>query len=225
MKILIGVPTAEMARYGHFYDHLALLQLPSNSLLSYCRGQSPARGRNMLIQQAIDNECSHIFFLDDDVLFQPDLLMRLLSHDKDIVTGLYLMRNFPHQPIIFDTVLKDGSAKWHYLVEGESGLIPIVAAGLGACLIKIDVFKNLEQPWIRLGQLEKDHWCDDLDFFHRVRALGYQPYCDLDAHVGHMATVTIYPRYENSKWYTVYDTRGTGQINFPAVPSPELVGA
>jgi len=33
----------------------------------FARGQSPAKGRNMMIQAAIDNECNSHLFLDDDV--------------------------------------------------------------------------------------------------------------------------------------------------------------
>lgn len=222
MKIMIAIPTAGFSRNDSFYDHLAIMYKPEGSVQSFARGQSPARGRNMLIQQAINHNCTHILFLDDDVSVKPDLIENLSRHDKDVVTALYLMRNFPHRPIIFDETLSDGSAKWHHLSDDETGLIEIVACGLGACLIKIEVFKALEQPWIRLGELEKDHWCDDIGFFRRVKLAGFRIYCDLDVQVGHMLQATVWPDRQNCKWLTTYDTKGSGTVSF-IPPQPEEV--
>lgn len=215
-KVLIAVPTMEMARQALFYDYFNCLVKPIGTIMTFAHGQSPAKNRNLMIQQALDNECSHVLFIDDDTAFEPDMLERLISHDKPIVTGLYFMRNFPHNPIIFDEAYEDGRCRTHFLSAGETGLIPIVAAGLGCCLINTEVFLAMEQPWIRLGELEKDNWSDDIGFFRRVREIGFQSYCDLDCQVGHMATVTIWPRLVDGKWHTSYDTHGTANVTIPA---------
>lgn len=217
-KILVGVPTAEMARRADFYDYYNMLERPAGTICTFAHGQSPARNRNLIIEQAIAHECTHIMFLDDDVAFAPTLLSDLMKHsDKDVVTALYLMRNYPHQPIIFDEALEDGRCKHHYPADEKTGLIEIVACGLGACLIRIEVFKALEKPWIRLGELEKDHWCDDIGFFRRVREAGFKLYCDTSIQVGHMAQATVWPQYVDGKWHTMYDTSGKGRVAFPAI--------
>jgi hypothetical protein len=209
MSILIGVPTADMARQAEFYDYFNALDKPLGTIITFAHGQSPARGRNLIIQQAIKHDCSHIMFFDDDVRIPSDALNRLLAHDKDIVTGLYLMRNSPHQPIIFDIAYDDGKCRFVKLTPEHKGLIEIVACGLGCCLIKTDVFRQMEEPWIRLGECEPDNWCDDIGFFNRARKQGYKLYCDLDVRVGHMAAVTLLPtRDANGNWHVTYDTRG-----------------
>lgn len=220
-KILVGVPTAEYARRADFYDFYNMLDRPMGTICTFAHGQSPARNRNIMIEQALEHNCTHILFLDDDVAFKPDLLTRLLAHDKDIVTGLYLMRNYPHQPIIFDYADNKGKCRYRYLKDGEKGLVEIINCGLGACLIKTEVFKSMEKPWIRLGELEKDHWCDDIGFFNRVRAAGFKLYCDLDCPVGHFASVTIWPNNVDGVWFTSYDSRGTSQVTFPQL-KPEM---
>jgi GT2 family glycosyltransferase len=217
---MIAVPTAEMARRADFYDYFNLLDKPVGSIITFSHGQSPARNRNLMIQQALENDCTHVFFLDDDVAFEKDLLSRLLAHDKDIVTGLYFMRNYPHTPIIFDYANETGHCRTHYLSDNEKGLIEIVATGLGCCLIKTEVFKKVEKPWIRLGELELDHWCDDIGFFRRVREAGFKLHCDLDAKVGHMAQVTIWPQQIDGKWISVYDTHGTGSASVNQLVKP-----
>lgn len=215
-KIFIAVPTADMARQAHFYDYFNMIDKPQGTIISFAHGQSPARNRNVMIQQALDNDCTHILFIDDDTAPPPDILHRLLFRNQDIVSGLYLMRSFPHQPIVFANTEADGRCSHYFLEDYQNGMIEVKACGLGAVLIHTRVFKALEQPWIRLGELEKDHWCDDIGFFRRVREAGFKIFCDLNVKVGHMQQVILWPVYKDGKWYTGYDTRGTSQVSIPA---------
>jgi len=213
VKVMIGVSTAEMARRADFYDYLNLLIKPDGMhhyLASH--GQSPAMARNALINAAFENDCTHIFLLDDDVAFKPDALIRLLAHNKEVVCGLQLMRQYPHKPIIFSHFV-DKHAFWRLLKPNESGLIPIVAAGLGCVLIRLTLFENMEQPWIRLGELQKDNWCDDIGFWGRADCKDM--WCDLDTPFGHTASITIWPNKMGAKWFSSYDSAGTGQAHVP----------
>ena len=219
-KVFIAVPTAEFARQAIFYDYYNLLKKPEGTICAFAHGQSPARNRNVLIEQALAHDCSHVFFLDDDLTFAPDILEKLLAHDKDIVSGYYLMRSYPHKPILFSVVLPDGRCRTAYPVDGvEPGLIPMVANGLGCCLINTQVFKDMQKPWIRLGEMEKDHWGDDIGFFHRVRqeAPHVEMFTDLSVTCGHMAVAAVWPIYQDGKWHVCYDTQGPGRLAFPAI--------
>lgn len=224
MKVLIGVPTGNYARKALFYDHLEIMDKPDNTLIIRPHGQSPARGRNVIIKEALKHDCTHIVFFDDDIAMPKDTMMKLMEHgDKDAVTGLYLMRNYPHQPILFDTALPDGSCGFHFLTDKTDGLIKVKNAGLGCCIIKTDVFRRMEEPWIRLGELELDHWCDDIGFFNRFHAAGFELYCDLSIRCGHIADCTIWPVFHDGAWYTSYDTYGPNQVSIPAVlPAVEV---
>jgi len=225
MKLLIGLPTMEHMRRAEFVTHFMALQKPDNSLFVAVHGQSPASGRNFIIQQAIEQECTHIFFIDDDVVPPQDAILKLLAHDKDIVTGLYLMRSFPHYPVLFDEAFDDGKCKFMYLTPDQQGLVPIVNCGLGLCVIKTDVFRKLEKPWIRLGEIEKDGWCDDVVFFNRARNAGFKLYCDLTVQAGHMLNPVAWPIWseEKKQWLTQY-RYPQGNIEFPQ-NVPEMVGA
>lgn len=212
VKVLIAVPTAEFARRADFYDYFNSIEKPEGTLATFAHGQSPARNRNIMIEQALQHDATHILFLDDDVAVKPDILKRLLAHDKDIVSGLYLHRNFPHLPLIFDQAFPDGKCRYTFLHDNREGLIEVVATGLGACLIKTDVFRKMERPWITLGELEKDHWCDDIAFFLRAGKMGYKIYVDLEVPVGHMMTAIIWPnRDKDGKWHTAYNT-GSSEV-------------
>lgn len=221
MKIMIGVPDAGYSRNTVFNDYLAMLISPEGTLTTRTHGQSPAKGRNLIIQQALKEDCSHVLFIDDDTAFAPDCLMKLLNHDVDIVGGLYLMRNYPHQPIMFDRALPNGQCAHHYLNDSEHDLIEVVATGLGFCLIKTEIFRKIPGPyWITLGELEPDGWCDDLSFFKRVREYGFKIHIDLSCPVGHMCQMICWPNYIDGRWHTSYDTSGLQVVN---VPSAKLI--
>lgn len=225
VKVLVGLSTAEHIRKADFLPHFLGLKKPDNTLVITVHGQSPASARNTIAEQAIINDCTHVFFLDDDMIPQPDTLLKLLEHDKDIVSGLYLLRTFPHFPAFFDEAFDTGFCKYAFLDGRDTVLEKGVNAGLGAVLIKTEVFKNLEKPWVRLGEIIKDGWCDDVGFFNRCRAAGYDIYCDLNAPVGHMTTVTLWPEKHGDKWFTNYK-HPNGTILFPQnVPTQEEIEA
>lgn len=221
-KVLIGVITDEYARRADFYDYYHMLEKPEGALVSFNHNRSPAQGRNQLVEMAKSQNCTHILFIDDDMAYKPDSLLKLLEHDVDIVSALYLSRAFPHSPLAFDLADdEDGSACAMYLLQGKKGLQPIVAAGFGFCLIKMSVFDCLAKPYVRLGELNPEHWCDDIGFFNRVRGAGFQSYVDLDVKCGHMGTMIIWPNTgEDGKWYAGYDTNGEpGIVNVPMFTS------
>ena len=222
-KVAICIPTGEFARRADFYDYLAQLEKPAGTIMTAAHGQSPARNRNIMIRSALENNATHCLFLDDDMAFKPNLLNQLLAHDKDIVSGLYLMRNFPHNPVMFDKAYTDGRCRFSFLSPGKQGLVEVVNIGLGACLIKTDVFRNMPEPWITLGEAEKDHWCDDISFFNRARRAGYKMYVDLEAQSGHTISGIIWPnRDEAGNWHTMYTTGSPEAFQVPQrVPTAE----
>lgn len=216
-KVLIGVTTGEYARRADFYDYFNMLDRPEGSMALFSHDRSPAKGRNAIIEEALRHNCTHVLFIDDDMAYKPESLNQLLEHDLDVVSGLYLSRAYPHQPLIFDEANIDGTCKYGCLVGGEPRLKKIVAAGLGFVLIKTTVFENLDKPWIRLGEIDPEEWCDDIGFFNRVRRAGFDIYCDMECCCGHMGTMVIWPNRMMGKWYTGYDTNGKDMLNTPQI--------
>lgn len=203
-KVLIGLSTGEFIRRADFLPSFMGIIRPDNSLSMSIHGQSPAKSRNMIIDEAAKNGCTHILFLDDDMIVPPDTLMKLLAHDKDIVSALYLLRTFPHYPAAFDEAYDNGKCKYLFLNNQKPELTPVANLGLGCVLIKTEMFSHLTPPYVRLGEIEKDGWCDDIGFFNRCREAGYEIYCDLNAPVGHMLGVTLWPEHFEGTWYSNY---------------------
>lgn len=203
-KVLIGLSTMEHIRKADFLPYFLGLEKPIGSVMTTVHGQSPAEARNTIIKQGLQHNCTHILFIDDDMLPPPDSLFKLLAHDKDIVSGLYFMRAYPHFPVAFDQAFENGFNKFLFMKPDVNGLVPITNCGLGFVLIKTEVFKAMEEPWVRLGEIIKDGWCDDVGFFNRARTAGFQIWLDTDCRVGHMSSQAIWPNYVGGNWVTEY---------------------
>lgn len=218
LKVMLGVPSAGFIRNSLFLDYYGQLEKPAGTLITSSHGASPANGRNGMIKMALEQNCTHILFMDDDMAPEQDSLMRLLKHDLDIVGALYLMRNYPHFPLAFDEAWEDGQNRHMLLTPDTKGLVEVTNTGLGFCLIKTDVFRKMEGPyWIRLGEIQPDGWCDDIGFFNRVRQAGFKIFVDTDCKVGHLSQMILYPNYSDGRWHTMYKTAAIDGIQVPQI--------
>lgn len=48
-----------------------------------------SRARNGLTRMFLESDCTHLLFIDSDLVFSTDHIKRILSHDEDIVGGFY----------------------------------------------------------------------------------------------------------------------------------------
>lgn len=218
MKVMIGYPTGEFGRRVDFYDFMNQLEVPCDQLRITPHGQSPAKARNIIFEQALLNNCSHVFLVDDDMALQPDTLVKLLAHDKDIVSGLYLQRSWPHRPIAFSEFGDKGQTLFVHLDENTKGLIPVVATGFGCCLIKTSVLKKISRPWVQLGNINPEEWCDDINFFWKIHneAPETEIFLDTEVRPGHMGSMILWAHRDgNNNWFTSYDASGNQRINIP----------
>lgn len=192
-KILIGIPTSDNARFHDFYDCLERLEKPFRTEI-YRPSYGIAKNRNIIIRKALADDFTHILFLDDDMVFGPNLLIQLLSHNKDVVNGLCLTR-FPFfTPVLFDGINLNNDLVPHKLRENERGLIKIWASGLACTLINTKVFKNfIGDTFLSIGFLHPDELSEDISFYIQLESLGYEAYCDLNCHVGHHINAVIWP--------------------------------
>lgn len=131
--------------------------------------------RNEVCKQAIASGCSHVFFLDSDVIPPHNTVLRLLSHNLDIVSGIYCRRSPPHGVPV---MIRNGN----WIVDyPKDSLIEVDLVGAGCLLIKTDVLRNLpaqskDKPWFnwkvdkRGTGMEPDGECVSEDFSFNIHA-------------------------------------------------------
>jgi hypothetical protein len=89
--------------------------------------------RNYLIETALKLDWTHILLMDDDVILPKGGLKELIKLKTDVAIMDYPMKSLGADKS-YGTVVtdKDKSVAW---------------AGLGACLIRREVFEKISQPW------------------------------------------------------------------------------
>lgn len=109
--------------------------------------------RDEALAAAIRLQCSHLVMLDADMTWPTDTLARLLAHhDAGVVSGLYLLKRFPHRPVAFhkrDYNEQSGAYDYHYDLDalGALGLRRELLIGMGCALIPTLLGYVLPRPW------------------------------------------------------------------------------
>lgn len=220
MSGIIGLPCNEISRFSEANASVAGLRLPldwavvngkdgaySRMPMMQVRFASIAHSLNFIGKKLLDSPHEWLFLINDDHIYPPDTLLRLLSHNKDFVTGVYLKKQQPFPPIIYQG-LENGNPVPRFFKKGESGLIPISACGDGCLLIHRRVLEKIDFPWWTTSNSESpDLITQDLNFCKKVREAGIEMWCDLDARIVHVAVMPLGPLFEDGfedgRWATV----------------------
>ena len=136
-----------------------------------------------------------LWVLGTDHVMNFDLLERLLSHDVDVVVPLCLKRSPPYDPVVYSHQNEKGQYVG-YTDLPEHGLVPVHAAGSAGMLIRRHVLDTFEDPVFEShGGLN-----EDLHFCAKVRDAGFSIWCDVDAPLGHIGQISVWPRYSGDEW-------------------------
>jgi GT2 family glycosyltransferase len=160
-----------------------------------------AGARNLLVKRSLEVGSEWILFIDDDHVYPDDLLIRLLSHDKDMVCSLYLARQQPFAPVAYSH--REDNAYIPLILPNlpETGLIPIHAAGASGMLIRSELFRAIEYPWFEHGRVgELWNASEDLIFCEKAHDAGFEIWLDLEARLGHMTPSAIWPSWIDQEW-------------------------
>ena len=135
----------------------------------------------------------NIMWIDSDQVFEPNDFFKLLEHDKDIVSGLYLKKpqgdTLNDIPIEFACFNEDGERLYTNEVNGE--LRKVWSNGMGWMLIKKGVFEKIEYPWFGPIIEGLGFHGEDVSFQLRAKDVGFDSYVDTSIVVGHEKGVVL----------------------------------
>jgi len=135
----------------------------------------------------------YIMWIDSDQVFESDDFSKLLEHDKDIVSGLYLRKpqsdSLSDVPIEFACFNEDGKRLYTNEVNGE--LRKVWSNGMGWMLIKKGVFEKIEYPWFGPIIEGLGFHGEDVSFQLRAKDVGFESYVDTSIIVGHEKGVVL----------------------------------
>lgn len=123
------------------------------------------RARNILTEQFHRSGCTHLLFLDADISFAPETILRMLKADKDVVASLYPKKYFDYKKLeewvkqptqeplpqvcldfninLFQTEAKQGEKTVTTHVQ-EGNLVRVLDAATGCLLIKREVITKMK---------------------------------------------------------------------------------
>lgn len=146
------------------------------------------RARNRIVTTAREANADYLLMLDDDMLVPPDLVQRLIAHDKDVVGALYYQRGGDFHPVVMKMHEDEiGSFSCRFLDRSDPvimhpGLYPVDIIGGGCMLFKMHVFDKLIEPYFTW----EHNIGTDLQICRRMLEAGFQPYIDTTIELGHI---------------------------------------
>ena len=130
-------------------------------------GSLVEKARNDAVRQMIARGGQWLLFVDGDMIFQPDALLRLLNHafgpngqQIDAIGGYCTLKGDMALPTI-----DSGTGTWESWFPG-SGIVEVMRTGGAFILCKRSMFAKMPEPWFRMRvparpidfMFEVDNW-------------------------------------------------------------------
>ncbi len=197
-KILVAIPSMDTVP-ARFAQSLAMLQSVDDTKVMFNIGSLVYMSRETLCVHAVKMEADYMLWLDSDMIFDPDLLRRMMKtmddYDLDILTGVYYRRTGNYSPVLYKKIEFDelDRCTWQELWDvpaPNSGLFEVEGCGFGCVLMKTDVILDVKG---RFGKLFTPigGTGEDLSFCWRARQCGYKVMCDPSIPLGHYGHIVV----------------------------------
>ena len=201
MKTLIAIPCMDQLP-ALFAQSLTSLKKVGDCQVAFQMGSLVYTSRNELAKYAMKNNIDYVLWLDSDMVFEPDLMERMIAtmqeQNIDMLTGLYFRRTAPYSPVLFDK-LEPKLKGWDFTnfeEIPEHGLFEVGGCGFGCVCIRTEVIMSVQAKHGYLFH-PMNNGGEDISFCWRVRDCGYKIMCDpelLCGHVGYAVINDIYWR-------------------------------
>lgn len=173
---------------------------------------SVERARNVLTANFLATDCTHLLFIDSDIAFTPRDVLRIVSHDEDIVGGIYPLKTMEREVKwcgngVCDAAKAPAGARSHSPVR-EDGLQEVGCIGTGFMCIARRAFEKIigadgpkiryQQDWppyreefafwrqtIREVNGHQRFLTEDWNFCYRYRELGGHVFADTQVILRH----------------------------------------
>ena len=195
-RVFLAVPSygdvSGITAFSLFRAHPALLDAGFDVELCMLLGDCHVDdARNSLVADFLESTCDDLVFIDADICFQNDDLIRLLNHDRDVVGGAYPKKSDNAE---YPVWLKDGEI-W----SDRDGLIEVNGIATGFLRIRRNVLEDLAKtaqyymtskgrnvPMIfeRLI-VDGGRYSGDIAFCHKWRQAGGKVYVDPNCYLEH----------------------------------------
>lgn len=206
-RIAIGVPSHDHCPSTFAFDLARMIGYSVSTIgdkfdfgLYHVQGTYVHKARQQLITDALEDGAHYLLWIDSDMRFPKDALIKLLARDVPAVGINYCTRGIPPKFVAIKKMTQfseDGKlipgvgCMTH---EDSTGLEEVDALGFGFFLMKMVVLRDFpeDQPWFFFEWSDKTgklHVGEDVWFCRMLREKGWKIYIDHDlskecAHTG-----------------------------------------
>lgn len=195
IQILLAIPTAkyiEADTFKSIYD----LDVPDNVDLHYQHfyGYNIDQVRNLIAHWATHYD--YLFSVDSDIVLPKDCLVKMLNHNVDMVSGVYIQRK-EHDEIleIYRKNNFGGVSNVPFIHLQPQGLHEIDGCGFGCVLVKSEVIRKIGYPQFKYHSAldHKDTISEDVDFCEKARNVGARIFVDSTIVCNHIGSRVFVP--------------------------------
>lgn len=195
MRGLICIPHTGTVSVQFMQAFMAMVK-PEGTDVKYIESIIIHIAREHFADIAVREGYDWVFFLDSDMLPEPRALLKLLAHDKDIVSAPCFKRMPPHEvcfyktlDIINEKVCLVGFDQW------PTDLFEAEAVGAACLLIRTRALKQMDLP--RFAPMYNTG--EDIAFCIRAKREGLKIHVDPLVRCGHLSTQAVYEEH-NKGW-------------------------
>jgi FkbM family methyltransferase len=224
-KLMVAIPVYGQVPVG-FMESLINLHAapPCDMVVRMVAGDSlVSRARNTLTHEFLLSDCTHLLFIDSDLVFSPQHVGRLMEHPEQIVAGLYPKKQSGTVQWVINALTPDDPP----VPRTAAGLQAVRYAGTGFLRIAREVFEVIaardpshyftcdhdasrtEYDFWRVGvhptwaanpdpKAHRRHLSEDWYFCQLAREAGYTVWADGGVILKHLGT-TVWPDAEQTK--------------------------
>ena len=188
MKILLAIPTSRYIE-TECIESLFAMERTGQVEMLIPRSYSVDVGRNIIAKYAQENGFDYILWVDSDMIIPRNTLVKLLSHDKDVVSGVYSYKVLNNDEVVAKKFMDEERTDYGNLkikaIQNSSGLIEVDGFGFGCVLTKVSMFDKIPFPWFIYTQ----DMGEDIFFCRKAQNEGYKLWLDTDVICGHIGSV------------------------------------
>lgn len=195
MKVLVGTPSYD----GKLIVQYVVSLMETKKLceqhnievipIFLCFDALIQRARNDLFQMAYENEVDQLFFIDGDMIWNPEDFLKMVKHDVDFVLAAYPKKSDSESYVIDAREIPDSTKELNEVNGGGTGFMRISKSVIKTMYENAvpysEKHKNNRMVF-NVGVDEKGEFVsEDLAFCRKAKELGIKIYLDHKINLGH----------------------------------------
>lgn len=182
LRILIGLPVYRTISVKTAFSLVELLKVtPHDTQVIFQEGVFVHQNQNDIAEYALANGFDYVFYVEHDMLFEPETLNKLLASEKDIICANYNFKSDESNSMVYDEDME-------LIEEMPKDIFKAGAIPTGLTLIKTEVFKKLAKPYFFFEYDEEGRMktSQDVYFSLKSKEAGLEVWCNSKIITGHL---------------------------------------